>query len=294
MSVQISGGNSGVSLSDSVVAALNAAASPSPDNPYITSGAPSLRLGTNGTTAGEFRIAALGPGMGDWWMASFQSIFNEHPNDIMFIGKNWSNSGKEVPSRHSWFIGLEDEFWYTATDRACEFYLNMIDSDGVGHRPIQIILDIDDETAITTLVGQHTFLSDSGTLLMSFSDGVISLTASTGQIRHETNSVPLIRQKNGAGNGYKGFTLNSADQMILDTSSLTYGDILVGSGATTYYNLSVNAGGLGNNNGTGVIHIRNASVVPSTAYANIGTIYAEAGALKYRSPGGTVTTIAPN
>jgi hypothetical protein len=45
--------------------------------------------------------------------------------------------------------------------------------------------------------------------------------------------------------------------------------------------------------GDGVIGIRNATTNPSTNPANGGVLYADAGALKWRGSGGTVTTIAP-
>jgi hypothetical protein len=45
--------------------------------------------------------------------------------------------------------------------------------------------------------------------------------------------------------------------------------------------------------GEGVIAIANASVTPSVNPAGAGILYVEDGALKYRGPNGTVTTLAP-
>jgi hypothetical protein len=44
--------------------------------------------------------------------------------------------------------------------------------------------------------------------------------------------------------------------------------------------------------GNGVIGIANAAAVPSSNPSGGGVLYAEAGALKWRGSGGTVTTIA--
>lgn len=46
--------------------------------------------------------------------------------------------------------------------------------------------------------------------------------------------------------------------------------------------------------GSGMIGIRNATVAPTSDPTNGGILYVEVGALKYRSPGGAITTIAPN
>lgn len=51
---------------------------------------------------------------------------------------------------------------------------------------------------------------------------------------------------------------------------------------------SVQVGG-----GSGVVGIANAGTVPSTNPTGGGVLYAEAGALKWRGPSGTVTTLAP-
>jgi len=45
--------------------------------------------------------------------------------------------------------------------------------------------------------------------------------------------------------------------------------------------------------GAGVIGLANAATVPTANPAGGGVLYAEAGALKWRGPSGTVTTIAP-
>lgn len=45
--------------------------------------------------------------------------------------------------------------------------------------------------------------------------------------------------------------------------------------------------------GQGVIYIANATTAPTVDPTGAGVLYVEGGALKYRSPGGVVTTIAP-
>jgi hypothetical protein len=55
-------------------------------------------------------------------------------------------------------------------------------------------------------------------------------------------------------------------------------------------NLLVNSGA-GVGNGTGVVSIANASVVPNDNASGGGILYCEAGALKYRGSSGTVTTL---
>lgn len=54
------------------------------------------------------------------------------------------------------------------------------------------------------------------------------------------------------------------------------------------------AGGAGLGSGRGLVSIANAITVPTTDPSGGGVLYAEGGALKYRSAGGTVTTVAPN
>jgi len=44
----------------------------------------------------------------------------------------------------------------------------------------------------------------------------------------------------------------------------------------------------------GVFHVENATTVPSASPGSGGYLYVEGGALKYRSAGGTTTTVAPN
>lgn len=65
-----------------------------------------------------------------------------------------------------------------------------------------------------------------------------------------------------------------------------------GSGIHGNVGIGTSSGSFGG--GGTVIFIANATVVPSTDPTGGGILYVEAGALKYRSPGGTVTTIAPN
>lgn len=49
-----------------------------------------------------------------------------------------------------------------------------------------------------------------------------------------------------------------------------------------------------NNNGVGVLRMANALTVPTGTPTTAGVLYVEGGALKYRSPGGTVTTLGAN
>jgi hypothetical protein len=53
-------------------------------------------------------------------------------------------------------------------------------------------------------------------------------------------------------------------------------------------------GGAGLGSGSGVISIANATTAPTTNPSGGGVLYVEGGALKYRSAGGTTTTVAPN
>jgi hypothetical protein len=58
---------------------------------------------------------------------------------------------------------------------------------------------------------------------------------------------------------------------------------------------SISATTIAGDGGTGArIYMQNITTAPTTSVTGYGILYAEAGALKYRSPGGTVTTIAPN
>ncbi len=91
----------------------------------------------------------------------------------------------------------------------------------------------------------------------------------------------------------------------------TYGswNVQNGSGSQTYMTIDSNGGtglglagnarnvGLGGTswaNGVGVVAIKDAQTVPTANPTGGGILYSEGGALKWRSPAGTVTTIAPN
>lgn len=85
---------------------------------------------------------------------------------------------------------------------------------------------------------------------------------------------------------------------VIDTAqSFSTKELHVVNGATTLFdvNSSGNVGVGTASYGTGAAHVLGMAnaTAPSTSPAGMGQLYVEAGALKFRGSGGTVTTIAP-
>lgn len=114
-----------------------------------------------------------------------------------------------------------------------------------------------------------------GSTIQSSAVGVISLVIQ----KLTSQTADLLRLNNQAGTPQTQFLAN--------------GNILHQNSMYVVTNLQVATGGDTNGDGTGVIGLANASVVPSTNPSGGGVLYAQAGALKWRGSSGTVTTIAP-
>jgi hypothetical protein len=114
--------------------------------------------------------------------------------------------------------------------------------------------------------------------------GIVAIGAQNSGITHG-----WIQARARASASFNRLALNpSGGPVLIGASSMTgvsgLGDLGVAG------NLGLRTGSFGS--GTGVLGIANASVVPSINPTGGGVLYVEAGVLKYRGSGGTVTTLA--
>jgi len=106
---------------------------------------------------------------------------------------------------------------------------------------------------------------------------IVSAQAATGLNGHGGNLV--LRSGIGSADGYDGYLLLETGNRIL----------MVLDGYNVSYFLQVGSFG----GGKSVIFVANATTTPTVDPVGGGILYVEGGALKYRGPSGTITTVAP-
>lgn len=127
----------------------------------------------------------------------------------------------------------------------------------------------------------------------------------TGNLVVSTGGTAINAVNRGATNNFAAYTLRTAavDRWALQMSNNGTNDVtltdsangntaLLAEARATAPNLSLLSSTKSYGSGVGVIYVANASTVPSTNPTGGGILYAENGALKWRGPSGTVTTIA--
>jgi len=130
------------------------------------------------------------------------------------------------------------------------------------------------------------------------SEVAVSATVSSGLYlsRNATTKEPGVTWANGTNAMSIDYTSGASGVMrILETGVASRIEI-TRSGSVTLKNnggnLALGSSAGQGHNGLGVMHIGNAGGVPSVNATSGGVLYAESGALKWRSQAGTVTTIA--
>jgi len=245
-------------------------------------------FGVHGVTDAEVKLASS-QRVADFWFDLTYQTFDGNTDPILYIGWNPPYVSGFVVAEQSIYEAFEAYYRVGENDEYVEWYVQWRSPGGTfGGRTFQ--------SSIKLSTGVATIMIDANQLQINSSDGLTMYAQhSSGNwmlygkyLAQETNAVTFLRAKK-VGGGYADILLNGGDQWQFGNTMLFKSNVLVGSGATTYYNLCINSGEI-TVNGTGVIHIRNASVVPATQYANIGTIYLEGGIPKFRNPSGTVYT----
>lgn len=145
------------------------------------------------------------------------------------------------------------------------------------------------------------------------SDGSVAVTSAGGETTIDGQSVTIDSSgtainavDRGAPSNFAAYVMRTAGadrwsvQMINDaTHDLVVSDsangtvVLRAEARATAPNLSLLTSVKSYGGGAGVVFIPNASAVPGSNPAGGGILYVEAGALKYRGSGGTVTTLGP-
>lgn len=154
------------------------------------------------------------------------------------------------------------------------------------------------QSVTTTSSGQTAILSvvsGNGALLSGNGGNYWSVTTSTAILAAWGQSNYYIQSANGGSGNTNRSTGNLVIHSGKSTGSGTGGSVILGTSAPgssgVSENATVNRVIVDTN---GVVQIINATTAPSSNPTGGGYLYSEGGALKWRSPGGTTTTIAPN
>lgn len=141
-------------------------------------------------------------------------------------------------------------------------------------------------TGISTLAIIRNADGTTGAPAYSFTSDTTSglYLAAVGEVRMNVASSVRQRWQASLVTMFVNVRPSSTNALDLGDASVAWRDVFVGR------NLIHNAVTVGN--GLGVMGIGNASTVPTTNPVGGGTLYAEAGALKWRGSGGTVTVLA--
>jgi hypothetical protein len=214
--------------------------------------------------------------------------FNGTPDPALFIGWNMTGTGTQrVAGEPAFWLGMEADYLDGAGNRWFEFNLDSLSSAGVSKRWMGWALN-----RITNAGSRWGFVADSPAGFniegapnrqnFSFAPGAISTYIT--QFRYAGAGDLLYIGWDGGANAPTIIRIGPAAQS--NASGL---GIRKEAGGT---NLVFGRDFMGANTGVGVLGIANAVTVPTANPTGGGVLYVEAGALKYRGSGGTITTLA--
>jgi len=152
------------------------------------------------------------------------------------------------------------------------------------------------KSAATSFVYGLSFLAGAASATVSATDiaavlaSLYLLSGSTAEGHNFEGNDPVGSISIMYGFRQKGLTVGTERHPFYDDGTTEDADkhANVFKTSTQFFSTTIALGG-----GAGVMGIANAAVVPSSNPAGGGVLYAQAGALKWRGSGGTVTTIAP-
>lgn len=154
------------------------------------------------------------------WLSTGQGSFSGHPDDLMFTGFNVTGAGAvRTPGQISWHLGMERDYWASGTVHQAEGYFQAVTTAGVPIRVFAFTYRWNDNAGMLDFRGQSTFskTDNSSYILQVIPDGASPGISVTGvPIRHETNSVNFLMQKNAAGSAYVSLLfLHSSNNVII-------------------------------------------------------------------------------
>lgn len=224
---------------------------------------------------------------------------NGEVDNLFALVYNWGSATTVQDSTHPrWGLAFEHNYKTLGGDIWDEFYLMHDDLTAIPNvsiRPFMTIVDRTTNKATHALNGRVGFYKSDGTdnildILPDDTPGNSgALLLATGTTLVANNNYSWLYQKNVAGT-YKNLVyLTDNDQYYIGDGSL---DIILGGNKVFLLRDLFVAGADNTGNGVGVVAIKNCTTAPDSEITG-GILYVEAGALKFRGSGGTVTTIAP-
>jgi len=205
--------------------------------PALTS-APEIAVLNSPITLGEqgearaFTAQIASVGGAGWQLITRQAIFNEMPDEILFLGYNLSGTGLTPDAtEHSWYIGLESDYYPNETDHVAEWYIQYVaaGTSDYNRRPIHCVAYIETHALEVYTRGKQYWGMSDGTSLGQLEDTVVGrLYLYNYGIRSANNNVPLLSQKNAAGTGYVDLLkLNNSNLLQIEQPATTANDFSI-------------------------------------------------------------------